>query len=456
MCELRPDAPAQLEQIVHTLLQLSPEDRYEDARSLHTAIDTLMQGQQWRVTPEEIGDLVAQLCPEGIDLPQEVRQATAAAAQPIATSHTIPAVTPVRTLEEDSTQPPIDPMFLSQTLSRNMVQPQTPPREDPLQQNIVWAALIVLSLAAAAGVWWFWPAKDRPTWRSPNPNTTTPDLPATEMTPAPALGHVILYVTPKETDVLIDQTLLSPSAKQPPPHARRYKFTHKPGKAKLTLQHDGYHTREQTLLVPKDTTLSQTLELRPKPVHVEIKTEQPHAGTASITTQEGYRTDCALPCKTRLPSPGKVDVRVTLADREDVQPWISSQTVKAGGSVIFTAPVPVLKKKAAPKLRATVTMKQNGQKTRASLLSANLTRKAKGTGRVRLSDKLSVTLRYQYHPNREKLSFWLASDPWSTASLNGASLGQTPVVNPELGPGSHRIRLGTHNATILLRFTTPR
>ena len=133
-------------------------------------------------------------------------------------------------------------------------------------------------------------------------------------------------------------------------------------------------------------------------------------------------------------------------------PWEATSDVKPGDSTTFVVPVPEPAREPAARVRAVLSAKNaDGAPSRISLMDANVLKRAKGSGRGRIDGVVAVTFRYEYD-DANGLRVTLATDPYSTVSLDGRALGTTPVVGAAVAPGAHTFRLHEHGATVSVRF----
>jgi hypothetical protein len=270
-----------------------------------------------------------------------------------------------------------------------------------------------------------------------------------ELEPEGPLGHVLLDVTPHDARVwLDDEPPLTPNAQG------RFEFHRPPGKLKVHLAREGYQTVTREVEVPTRSTLSNSIELRPLPIRVEVKPSRPAQGRVVLEADGDFRTECSLPCEARVPTPGEVRVKVSLDASPNAPPWGAARAAKPGERVTFLVPVEPPPPEPEARLRASITGKTpEGTPLRASLLDANLLRQPQGAGRQKLPTGQTVTLRYEFAPGTRRLQVSLASDPWSNLTLDGAPAGQTPLVGREISPGNHRLVLVEHGLTVSLRYS---
>ena len=272
-----------------------------------------------------------------------------------------------------------------------------------------------------------------------------------KLEPQKTLGHVLLGVEPRDARVVVQGEALTV-----PVEAGRYRITRQPGEIQVEVTAPHHFPRSETLEVPADSTLRHTMRLTPHPVHVEVVTQGRLIGGGEVTIEAGdrFKSTCGLPCSAKVPYPGPISV---LARVDGADPWRATRTGRPGATVRFEVPTPQLpKREAAATLRGYVVRTlPDGEREQSGFGEINLTRDASGFRRAGLKSGPNVSLRYAYDGGSRKVTFTLASDPWSNVTFNGAPAGQTPLVNRVISAGKHTIRLTNHNTTVYLSFKQP-
>ncbi len=264
-----------------------------------------------------------------------------------------------------------------------------------------------------------------------------------DMIPEPPMGTIILTVEPPEAYVKLDNIRVDADPRAP---AGSFSLVRPSGEARLHVLLDGYVPHEQTIEVPIRSSLSMAVELKPRPMRVEVRGSRKATGKVSILGP-GFQSDCNLPCKQLVNPPGKVQVKVDIDGQ--AESWTSTQSGGPGQRLVFIAPVKQEAREVEARFSAILAPAEGRP---VGVFNASLEKQGQGVRTVELEDGRKVTLRYTYSPENRQITFVIGSTPYSAVSLNGASLGNTPL-SRAIGPGTHTIYLTALSATMRLKFS---
>jgi hypothetical protein len=478
---VRPELPVALDAVLGKALAGDPAQRWPDARSFAAAIEEVAREAGWTTGPLAVAATVAALCPEEVRTSSTPESGTQVAAKPIVPEKTVPAAAAVRELARADTDPaPLPPEPPAADLSPK-------PRRWPL-------ALAVVGLALVVGLGWVLsrPAQVRE-WAveiQPTPDTadvyvggTRVGTGVTTWRAAPgslqvelrlegyktfreelvlderggvyplrpvlqrniATGRVVVTLDPPNAVLMAGSETLTAVDKM----AGTYEFDRAAGVVALAAKLEGYTPWRANVLVRTGSTVSVPVKLRPEPVKVQVRGRRKAEGRVVIEADE-FRTECGLPCTQRVPHASMVKVQVTLDGIPGT--WVKEQPVTPGSTLTFIAPVPDPVREPKAKLRAYLSgQRADGKPTRVSLVDANVLKRPRGSRRAKIDGVVAVTFRYVWD-EAGGLRVTLATDPYSTVSLNGKGIGTTPLVGWKLTPGNHRFRLKEHAASVTVRF----
>jgi hypothetical protein len=268
--------------------------------------------------------------------------------------------------------------------------------------------------------------------------------------PETPTGNVIINVTPPHAFVKVDGEHLGKDANVGP---GRYSFVRNSGESKVSFIADGYTAIQKTLNVPKRSTLSLTVDLKPVPMWVEVRTRKSKKvkGNVTIVDAGKQRLNCdSLPCLRKVLEPGKVLVKAKTGRM--AQPWVSSQVGKPGHKLVFV--IPAIEQKTSRKFEnearfTAVVIPAKGESL--GLVGARLLKSPQGTGRTSLPDGRTITLRYVFNQETGQITFTVASSPYSAVHLNSLPLGNTPQTRT-VGPGVHTLYLSGLEAKVRMNY----
>ncbi len=480
--EVRPELPEALDTLLGRALEIAPGDRWQDARAFATATQALGQEAGWALGPLSVAATVAALCPEEARTETVGEGGTQVAAKPIVPDKTVPAAAAVKELARADTDPaPSDDVVVA-------IEPLPPARRWP------WIIAGLVALALIAGGLWVagrpaevreWSLEIEPTpataevyvdgarvgtgptvWRSlpgklnvevrlagykTAKETVVLDERGGVYPLRPVLeaivrtGRVVVSIDPVGASLTAGEDALTPVDEM----AGTYEFDRPEGIVALRAQKAGYVDWQANVLVRAGSTVNVTVKLRPEPVKVVVRGSRKAVGRVVIEA-EGFKSECGLPCTQTVPFATPIKVMVEIEGERGN--WDDERQVKPGDTLAFVVPVPDPIVEPRARLRAVLSGPgTDGKAARVGLADANVLKRPRGSRRGRIDGVVAVTFRYEYD-EVGGLKVTLATDPYSTVSLDGKAIGTTPVVGRLISPGSHRFRLQEHGATVSVKF----
>ncbi len=502
---LRSSLPPALDAVLRRALAPRREARYAEVRELLLELEEVARAAGWARSPGVVGALVSELCPplaQGSG-PVACRGGTQRSDRPIALLPTAPAVVSV-----ESTVPGLRPVSVESpvmpALPIELPEAPTPPSEAPPSPRPRWlpfalAGALVLGVGAAsaavvltgsergAGDWTLHieavpenaevfvngapqgiaptsvrsvpggqPVEIKLVHAGYKPRVETLELDRRGGTqrvravlePAEERGGVILEVAPPGARVFADGAPLVPEPDRPGRFV--LEGSGEVSAVSLRVELEGYQPMEDRLELPARALRRHSIELRPQRVRVEVRAEREVSGEVSIETRD-FQTRCGLPCTVRVPYNPQGRVKVTAELEGSEAPWSSTQPMTPGGQVTFNVPAPRVVRPAEPRLRAILAGQGGSHAVR--MADVHLSRTPSGLRMLALPEGVQVSLRHQWDAATRQLRVTLSCDPWCQVSLDGANLGQTPLANITLTPGSHLFRLSNHDAALRVIFT---
>lgn len=485
--DVRPELPPAVDGILAKALAVEPRDRWEDARAFGAAIDELAREQGWATGALAVAATVTALCPDEQRPAADPSSGTQVASKPIVPERTLPAAAAMTELARADTDPGPD----------SHDEEITPPAQaaKPVRRA-AWPLLLGIGvvIAVVAVVAWFatrppeareWTLEVTPTPAEAQVyvdgdrvgvGRTAVRRPAGEFlveVRAPgfkshqervrlderggvypirpvlasevATGRLVLTVGPVDADVTVAGAVVEAAD----PAAGLYEFDRPGGVVAVTATRQGYLPWKQNVLVRNGSTVSVPIRLAPRPVKVIVRGDRKGEGRVVIEADE-FKSECGLPCTQQVPYAKNIRVEVAVDGAK--APWVHSIAAAPGKTVTFIAPVPVPVREPVARVRAVLSGKdKEGKGARKGLVDANVLKRPKGSRRARIDGVVTVSFRYEYD-DAKGLRVTLATDPYSTVTLNGKGVGTTPVVGRSIPPGNHRFHLKEHGATVSVRF----